>query len=214
MIESASGLVLRTLRHGETSLIVRWLTAEAGRVSTLAKGARRSKSTFAGKLDLFVQADFTFNRSRRSDLHTLREVAVSDFHLPLRESVDRLQMAAYGTEVLEQTTEVETPLPELCALLEGFLGEIVVSGARPRLVFAYELKLLEALGLFPSLSDTGLKPVTRELVATLARADWEVIRTLQPEAMTVRELNRFLQGFLMYHLGRIPKTRISALHGV
>ena len=74
MIESTHGIILRTRPLTETSLIVHWLTAESGRVATVAKGARRPKSPFAGKLDLFYVADFSFSRSRSSQLHTLREV--------------------------------------------------------------------------------------------------------------------------------------------
>ena len=76
MIESATGIILRTRPLTETSLIVNWLTAEHGRISTVAKGARRPKSAFAGKLDLCYEAEFTFTRSRRSELHALREVSM------------------------------------------------------------------------------------------------------------------------------------------
>ncbi len=54
--ERAHGLVLRTRPLTETSLIVNWLTLELGRVSTVAKGARRAKSLFRGKLDLYLTA--------------------------------------------------------------------------------------------------------------------------------------------------------------
>ena len=73
MTESATGLILRARPLTETSLIIHWLTPDLGRIAMVAKGARRAKSPFAGKLDLFYLADFSFNRSRRSDLHTLRE---------------------------------------------------------------------------------------------------------------------------------------------
>ena len=57
MIQNATGLILRTLPLTETSLIVRWLTPEFGRISTVARGARRPQSAFHGKLDLFYEAD-------------------------------------------------------------------------------------------------------------------------------------------------------------
>ena len=77
-LERATGIVLRTRLLTETSLIVHWLTAEQGRLATVAKGALRPKSPLRGKLDLFYVAEFTFQRSRRSTLHTLREVALRD----------------------------------------------------------------------------------------------------------------------------------------
>ena len=66
MEERASGIILRTRPFTETSLVVEWLTEDAGRISTVAKGARRPKSPFIGKLDLFYEADFSFVRSQKS----------------------------------------------------------------------------------------------------------------------------------------------------
>ena len=78
MTESTHGLILRTRPLTETSLIVHWLTPDLGRIATVAKGARRPKSPFAGKLDLFYAADFSFSRSRRSELHVLREASLRE----------------------------------------------------------------------------------------------------------------------------------------
>ena len=84
MDEKANGIILRVRPLTDSSLIVHWLTQEHGRLSTVAKGARRPKSALRGKLDLLFEADFSFRRSRRSDLHTLREVQpVSYTHLTL-----------------------------------------------------------------------------------------------------------------------------------
>ena len=87
MSESASGIILRTRLLTETSLIVHWLTAKSGRIATVAKGARRAKSPFLGKLDLFYEADFSFGRSRRSDLHILREVILRETHGAIRTDI-------------------------------------------------------------------------------------------------------------------------------
>src|SRR5271157_2429312 len=104
MIETATGLVLRTRPLTETSLIVHWLTPTHGRLATAAKGAHRPKSPFRGKLDLFYLADFSFSRSRRSDLHTLSEVSLRDPHARLRQDLAGLHQAAYAIQLVEQTT--------------------------------------------------------------------------------------------------------------
>jgi DNA repair protein RecO (recombination protein O) len=84
MVEKSTGLILRTRLLTENSLIVHWLTPELGRPATVAKGARRPKSPFRGKLDLFYVADFSFSRSRFSELHNLREIALRETHEYLR----------------------------------------------------------------------------------------------------------------------------------
>lgn len=207
MIESATGIILRTRPLTETSLIVSWLTPAFGRMVTVAKGARRPKSPFAGKLDFCYEADFAFQRSRRSQLHTLREVSLRETHAALREELAWVQQAAYAAAFIEQTTESETPLPEIHALLAGFVRHLPEQPPRPRAVFAFELKLLRVLGLEPDISETELAPKTQELLVALADSSWEKLGELQATAAQARAIQQFLHGFLIYHLGKIPKGR-------
>lgn len=210
-MDSATGLILRTRPLTETSLIVQWLTAEFGRLDTVAKGARRPKSPFGGKLDLFYLAEFSFARSPRSDLHTLREVCLLDPHLALRRDLACLQQAAYAARLIEQTTETQTPLPGIFALLRDLLALLPNRPAQPRTVFAFELKLLAELGLQPDLSRTELGAGTQALVRALQQGSWEEIATLRPSAAEVTELQQFLHGFLIFHLGRLAPGRAAAL---
>ena len=244
MIETAAGLVLRTRPLTETSLIVHWLTPTLGRLATVAKGARRANSPFRGKLDLFYLADFSFSRSRRSELHTLREVSLRQTHSRLREDLGLLQQACYCTALVEQSTEMETPLANVFELVIGLLGQLVagplslslspsegervpkagegavhgpevrqraVEAPQATTIFAFELKLLTDLGLKPDLDQSNLNPGTKQLVKALTEKDWPVVARLKPTAAQAAELGRFLHGFLIYHLGRIPKGRDAAL---
>src|SRR5271170_6250508 len=136
MTESATGLILRTRPLTETSVIIHWLTPAFGRIVTVAKGARRAKSPFLGKLDLFYLADFSFRRSRRSDLHTLREVSLRETHGAIRRDIFKLRHAAYATIFVEQATETETPLPTVYELLREFLNSLCKQKAAPQLIFA------------------------------------------------------------------------------
>src|SRR6184192_315137 len=142
MDEQTVGLILRTRPLTETSLIVEWLTRDLGRLSTVAKGARRPKSAFRGKLDLFYLAEFSFARSRRSDLHLLCEVSLQETHGALRRDLAALRQAAYCAALIEQTTETETPLPAVYHLFKGLLGATPTVAPQPRTIFAFELKLL------------------------------------------------------------------------
>jgi DNA repair protein RecO (recombination protein O) len=211
MIETAAGLVLRTRPLTETSLIVHWLTPDLGRVVTVAKGAHRAKSPFRGKLDLFYLADFSFSRSRRSELHTLREVSLRETHSGLRKDLGRLQQGAYCAALVEQATETETPLPHVFALMIGFLGHLVARPQEAATVFSFELKLLTELGLKPDLDKSRLNPGTKQLVKTLLGSDWQVVARLRPTAAQAAEMSQFLHGFVLYHLGRIPNGRDAAL---
>ena len=207
MIQSATGIILRTRPLTETSVIVNWLTPDCGRISTVAKGARRPKSPFAGKLDLFYLADFSFTRSQRSELHALREVKLKSLNSSLREDMGWLQHAAYCTRLIEQATETDTPLPAIYHLLHGVLENIPQHSAQPQTIFAFELKFLHELGLAPDLDEVKLTPGTRQIVGALTTQDWPMIARLKLSEAQTAELKRFLHGFLIFHLGRIPKGR-------
>lgn len=209
--ESTRGLILRTRPLTETSLIIHWLTPELGRVATVAKGARRPKSPFHAKLDLFYAGDFSFSRSARSELHTLREVVVRDPHEALRHDLGWVQQAAYAAAFIEQTTETESPLPEIFALFASLLDYLPQQPPRPRTVFALELKMLRELGLEPDASESRLNPETQRLVAALTNSAWAELNQLQPAAAEVRSLSQFLHGFLIFHLGKLPRGRAAAL---
>lgn len=207
MIESATGIILRTRPLTETSLIVNWLTPAHGRISTVAKGARRPKSPFAGKLDLFYRADFSFTRSRRSELHTLREVSLRETHRALRTELGYLQQAAYGANLIEQATEHDTPLPTVFGLMEAFLDHLPRQVSAPQTIFAFELRLLSELGLAPDLDDSKLTFGARQIANMLMSGDWAATNRLKLSDAQTAELRRFLHSFLIFHLGRIPKGR-------
>ncbi len=211
MIETGTGLVLRLRPLTETSLIVHWLTPGFGRLATVAKGALRPKSPLRGKLDLFYSADFSFARSRHSELHTLREVTLRETHTFLRQELAYLQQAAYCAALVEQETESETPLPAIFDLMSGLVRSLPAQPPQPQTLFAFELKLLKELGLHPDLGHARLNPGSRQLVQVLTERTWEVVGRLKLSQFQADELGQFLHGFLVYHLGRIPKGREAAL---
>jgi DNA repair protein RecO (recombination protein O) len=211
MTESASGIILRTRPLTETSLIVHWLTPDLGRVATVAKGARRPKSPFAGKLDLFYAADFSFTRSRRSDLHALREVKLRETHGAIREDVLKLQQAGYATAFIEQATETESPLPEVFEIVQTFLQWLCAQPPQTQNILALELKLLQELGLAPDLEETRLTPGAKKIAAALLESDWAGLARLKLSPPQTGELQQWLHGFLIFHLGKLPRGRSAAL---
>jgi DNA repair protein RecO (recombination protein O) len=213
MTETATGIILRTRPLTETSLIVHWLTLEWGRMATVAKGARRPQSPFASKLDLFYLADFSFSRSRSSDLHNLREVNLKETFPALREDLGRLQQAAYATHLIELATETNTPIPSIYELLLGFAKSICAGTPAPQTIFGLELKLLQDLGLEPDWETTQLSPGSKQIVQKLLTGDWETISRLKLSAIQTAELRRFLQEFILFHLGHLARGRNAALGG-
>jgi DNA repair protein RecO (recombination protein O) len=208
--ERSSGIILRTRPLTETSLIVHWITPDYGRLATVAKGARRPQSPFRGKLDLFHAMDFTFSRSRRSELHTLREAVLRQTHPALRRDITRLQQAAYAVALLELATETETPLPELFHLFNSWLNHLQEDAASELGLLAFEARALHELGWSPHSDRSRLSQTARPILAQLLSLDWPQLSGLRPAPAALRELERFLGLLLAQHLGRMPRGRQGA----
>ncbi len=211
MIESATGIILRTQPLTETSLIVQWLTPNFGRMATVAKGARRPKSPFAGKVDLFYEADFSFSRSRRGELHTLREVGLRKTNSALREDILKLRQAAYAAAFIVQATETETPLAKVFELFQKFLETVGAHEPAPQIIFAFELKMLHELGLEPDWSQMEMAAGTKKIAEALLQRDFASGFGVKLAANQTSELRQFLHGFIIFHLGKLPRGRAQAL---
>jgi DNA repair protein RecO (recombination protein O) len=116
-------------------------------VQTVAKGARRAKSAFAGKLDLFFEAEIQIARSKRSNLHTLREVALTNPFGGIRESYLRMQAASYFVELIEICTETDHHDAELFALLRRAFGFLSANEPTLRAVEHFETELARIAGV-------------------------------------------------------------------
>ena len=211
MDETAQGIILRVRPLTETSLIVHWLTTEHGRLSTVAKGAQRPKSGFRGKLDLLFEGELMFRRSRRSDLHILREVKIQQPHPAIREDIPRLQLLAYATHFIERTTEPEAPLLGIHTIITTLLAHLDTHPTRPALVYSLEMKLLNELGLAPALNESPLDEGTQNLLEQMEILNWDAITTLKPTKPQAEAVKKFLQEFLIHQFGKLPKGRNAAL---
>ena len=146
-MESTGAILLRKRKFSDTSLIVSWCTESLGCIQTVAKGARRGKSSFAGKLDLFFEAEISVVRSRKSDLHTLTEVVVRNPFAGIRSNYLRTQTAAYFVELIEICTERDHREPELFGLLRRAFGYLDANDPTPRAVAHFETELARIAGV-------------------------------------------------------------------
>ena len=166
-LEKTRAILIRRHRLTETSLIVHWCSPELGLIKTVAKGALRPKSGFAGKLDLFFDAEIEFVRSRKSDLHILKELDVIDARFGLRGSYLQTLAAAYFVQLLELVAEKDTPIPEIHDLLGRALDHVTKQKPVLRSVTYFEKELVEHLGIGqPLLSpDAAIRALYHKLPA-------------------------------------------------
>jgi len=143
------GVVVRKVDFSETSLILTFLTREHGKVQTLAKGGKRFGKKMSGVPDVACLADIVF-LEKQSDLHTLTEWEVKDYFPGLRRSLGRLYAADYAVELVRDSTE-QQPCPEVFDLLVLALRGFAETRELTTWIFAFEVRLLAALGYMPQL---------------------------------------------------------------
>jgi DNA repair protein RecO (recombination protein O) len=146
-MESTTAILLRKRKLSDTSLIVSWCTESLGCIQTAAKGARRAKSPFAGKLDLFFEAEIQIARSRKSNLHTLTEIALKNPFSGIRQNFRRTQAASYFVELIEICTESDHHEPELFALLRRAFTYLNVNDPNLRAILHFETELARIAGV-------------------------------------------------------------------
>ena len=170
------GTIIGKLPLTETSLIVKWCSAGRGIMKTVAKGARRPKSPFAGKIDLFFRCELEVHEAKTSDLHILKDLCVLDSRVGLRRDYRQTLAGALFVKWIEKAAEPETPVPELNDLLNRALDFLDEKEVDLRAVEHFEKQLAGILGILPEKNEAlgaleaqvGARPVQRsELLALL-----------------------------------------------
>ncbi len=203
--ERAEGIVLRRQSVTESSLLVTWYTREFGKLKTLAKGARRPKGPFQGKIDLFYCDEIVFLPSRQSDLHLLHDCYLEEPHARLRESVESLSAASYVCELVEMATEREDPNVRIYALLVAILDALGRRKNNAVLLIWFEIQLLAAAGWAPKWeATTGVNKVLR----SLANASLKGVERVRLSDGQIIAGQQVVWKLWDEELGRRPRTRL------
>lgn len=141
---------MRKRKFRDTSLIVSWCTESLGCIETVAKGALRPKSAFAGKLDLFFEAEIQIARNRRSTLHTLTELSLQNVFGGIRSIYLRTQTASYFAELIELCTERDRCEPALFDLLRRALTYLDSGDPDVRALTHFESEMARVTGVHSS----------------------------------------------------------------
>jgi recombinational DNA repair protein (RecF pathway) len=100
------GVVLRTHKLGEADRIITLLTRQNGRVRAVAKGVRRTKSRFGGRLEPFTHVDLLIYPGRSLDVIQQAEV-IRAYGKPLATDYPRYTAGTAMLETAEKFTPVE-----------------------------------------------------------------------------------------------------------
>jgi DNA repair protein RecO (recombination protein O) len=141
------GVVLRTYKLGEADRIVVFLTRGRGKVRAVAKGVRKTKSRFGGRLEPASHVDLLLYEGR-GELDIVSQAEVVDAFRPLRDDLDRLARAVAMLEASDQLALEQEPNPKLYDLLVGALRTLARQDA-PLVAPGFLLKALALEGVRP-----------------------------------------------------------------
>ena len=147
------GVVLRTVKLGEADRIITLLTRSHGKVRAVAKGVRRSKSRFGGRLEPFMRADLLIAQGRSLDVISQAE-SLAAYAAPISADFEAYSAANVIAEIADKLVAAENERTGAqYRLLVGALNALAKHAHAPRLISAsYVMRALSLAGWTPRLS--------------------------------------------------------------
>ena len=222
--EQTTAIVLRTIEFSETSLIVTLLTRDLGRISAIAKGARRPKGPFEGALDLLAVCRVVVLRKSSDALDLLTEAKLHRRFRGADRSLERLYGGYYVAEMLRLLLDDHDPHPDVYDLTIRALQQIDGNGNVAETLAFFDLQVLRMLGHAPgtdrctdcgtAVADTARVPFSLEAGGVVC-AD---CRPRQRATISVRQgildQIRHLQSAKLSMAGEIPSDLYGELRAI
>lgn len=161
--ERTPAVCLRKVDWSETSQVLRFFTPERGKISCVAKGAKRKKSAFLAPFDILGLYDLIRIEKKPGTLDILTAAERTRVFSNIPRGYPRFVAASYALEFVDEFTPDGQPIDGLydllVELLERLDGEVPV----PDALFSFEARALSALGFGPRLRECGVcrKPASR-----------------------------------------------------
>ena len=149
-VYNAEAIVIRTRDFDDADKILTLLTREEGKVTAIAKGARRPRGRFAAGAQIFTQIKASLYHGRNMD--TLSQVDIVESFRHLREDLERMAYGSYVCELMDEMVKEKQRYESTYLLLLTTLHLLNEPSLEPEPHRrAYELKLLSMMGFRPSL---------------------------------------------------------------
>lgn len=150
-VKHEQGIVLRTYPFGEADNIVVLLSARSGKLRTVAKGVRKTKSRFGGRLEPFSHVDLVLYEGRNLD--TITQVSTVEAYPEVRTDLDRFVIASAMAEVADAVAVEDEPSAGLLLTLHRGLSALNEGKASEDLLTIFLLKVAAVLGLAPAFDE-------------------------------------------------------------
>ena len=152
-------MLLKAIDYRDADRILTFYTRDRGRLSAIARGARRSRRRFGGALEPFCVVDLAFARGR-GDLATLKEVAVTRAFPGVLTSLAALREGGAALDLVRRITREEDPEPRLFDDVVRLFEALGAGTHLPEeLRLAFSIRVLSLVGMAPELETCALSGV-------------------------------------------------------
>lgn len=148
--EKTEAIVIRQADFSETSRVVTLFSRDFGKISVVAKGAKRLKGPFDAALDLLASSRIVFIRKSNDSLDILTEAQLISRFRPADNDLTRLYGGYYVAELLSSLTEDYDPHPTLYNDTIITLQRLAESPQPQQVLLRFELTLLREIGQLPA----------------------------------------------------------------
>lgn len=197
--------MLRSYPFGEADKIVVLLSPLHGKLRTVAKGVRKTKSKFGARLESFMEVDVVLYEGRNLDLITQAELR-SAFP-SLRRDLAAVAAASTMAEVVDAVAQENEPSVALFELFRRGLSALDAGRTSPDVLTAFLLQLLQVQGLAPALTKCASCGRSEQLDRFSVAAGGIVCAECRPEG-SVR-----LRSALVPHLVALSRADLASLAG-
>jgi DNA repair protein RecO (recombination protein O) len=216
---SSPAIVLRAIEHGDHDKIVTFFTLKQGKISLIAKGAKKSIRRFAGILELFSVLNLVWTHSRGRGLPLLQEASVAHPFERIRTDIARTAYASYWCELVYHWMEPGQKQVSVYELLEYALDKLNAGDlSEGTLHLTFQLRFMVINGFRPGLEHCStcrlpLKECGSPAVAFDARRGGVLCQRCGAQKPSLLYLSRgtikLLQWVLKAPLEKLHRLRFS-----
>jgi DNA repair protein RecO (recombination protein O) len=145
--------MLRRINFGDYDLIITFFTKNRGKVSVIAKSAKKSIKRFSGILEHFSVLDIVCSSSRGKGLPVLQEAAMVKPFEHIRMDINKTAYASYWIELVGEWMEKNVKNVQIYHLLEYVLNALdTESASLEALSILFQMRFMALSGLSPNLT--------------------------------------------------------------
>jgi DNA repair protein RecO (recombination protein O) len=149
---STPAIMLRRIEFGDYDIIITFFTLNHGKVSVIAKSAKKSTKRFSGILELFSVLDIVYGSTRGKGLPVLQEAVLKQPFSEIRADIIKTAYASYWAELIDKWMEKSEKQSKLYHLLKYVLGGLDFGNTNEAVLsILFQMRFIAISGHSPNL---------------------------------------------------------------